>query len=82
MPPLQPWLTRLLVAWAASLAASGAVLQSAQNRYQAKPKKKLTQVDEDDAEQEEVQTQEEEQLVEGDWGVADKEESEILRKGG
>ena len=41
-----------------------------------KPKKKRTQVDEDDAEQEEVQTQEEEQLVEGDWGVADKEESE------
>ncbi len=53
MPPLQPWLTRLLVAWAASVAASGVVLQTADNRYKPKPKRKKRRLrarDDDDGE--------------------------------
>jgi hypothetical protein len=36
MPPLEPWLKRLLVAWAASTVTTGAVLSTAENRYRPK----------------------------------------------
>ena len=40
MPPLHPWLQRLIVAWAASTVTTGALLATAENRYRAKKAKK------------------------------------------
>ena len=41
MQPLNPWLQRLLVAWAASTVTTGTLLATAENRYRPKkPKKK------------------------------------------
>jgi len=40
MPPLTPWLQRLLIAWAASTVSTGVILTSAQNRFRPKKAKK------------------------------------------
>jgi hypothetical protein len=40
MPPLNPWLQRLLVAWAASTVTTGTLIATAENRYRPKKARK------------------------------------------
>jgi hypothetical protein len=42
MPPLNPWLQRLLVAWAASTVTTGTLLATAENRYRPKKARKAS----------------------------------------